>query len=161
MSPEFIALLLLIIIANSTPVFMRVCLGKQMNAAIDFGKTLADGQRLFGASKTWRGLVGAALSTSLAAWLLGHPASIGLAVAVLALLGDLFSSFIKRRLAIKPGGMAPLLDQIPESLLPGIVLMDPFDLDLIDVFLLVISFVVIELVLSRLFFVLGVRKSPY
>ena len=63
MLPEFIALLLLIIIANGTPVFMRVCFRKHMNAAIDFGKTLADGQRLFGASKTWRGLIGAALSS--------------------------------------------------------------------------------------------------
>jgi len=161
MSPEFIALLLLIIIANGTPVFMRFCFGEHMNTAIDFGKILPDGQRLFGASKTWRGLVSAAASTSLAAWLLGHPASIGFAVAILALLGDLLSSFIKRRLAMKPGSMAPLLDQIPESLLPAISLMDPFELDLIDVLFLVISFIVIELVLSRVFFMLGVRKSPY
>lgn len=132
-----------------------------MNAAIDFGKALADGQRLFGASKTWRGLIGAALSTSLAALLLGYPASIGLAVAILALLGDLLSSFIKRRLAMKPGSMAPLLDQIPESLLPAIALMDTFELDLIDVLFLVISFIVTELVLSQIFFMLGVRKSPY
>ena len=62
---------------------------------------------------------------------------------------------------MKPGNMAPLLDQIPESLLPAIVLMDPFDLGLIDVLFLVISFIATELVLSRVFFMLGVRKSPY
>jgi hypothetical protein len=161
MPPEFIALLLLIIIANGTPVFMRFCFREHMNTAIDFGKILPDGQRLFGASKTWRGLASAAVSTSLAAWLLGHPASIGFAVAVLALLGDLLSSFIKRRLTIKPGGMAPLLDQIPESLLPATILMHEFGLHLKEVAFLVISFIIIELLLSRIFFILGVRKTPY
>lgn len=132
-----------------------------MNTAIDFDKVLADGQRLFGDSKTWRGLVGAAITTSLAAILLGYPASIGFTVAVLALLGDLFSSFIKRRLAMRPGSMAPLLDQVPESLLPASFLMHEFGLHLNDLVVLVISFIIIELLLSRIFFILGVRKAPY
>ena len=132
-----------------------------MDTAVDFGKILADGQRLFGASKTWRGLVSAAVSTSLAAWLLGYPAGIGLAVAALALLGDLGSSFIKRRLDAQPGSMVPLLDQIPESLLPAAVLMHEFGLRLKELVFLVISFIILELLLSRIFFILGVRKAPY
>jgi hypothetical protein len=161
MAHEFITLFLLIIIANGTPVFMRFCLKKRLETAIDLGATLPDGQRLFGASKTWRGLVGAILITSLVGWLMGYSAWLGCAVAMLALLGDLFSSFIKRRLALKPGSMAPLLDQIPESLLPAYILMHQFNLDSMDVLFLVICFVITELLLSRLFFMLGVRKTPY
>lgn len=161
MSPGFLTLLLLIIIANSTPVFIRFCLEKRLDTALDFGLMLADGQRLFGASKTWRGLAGASLTTALAAWLLGYPALIGCAVALLALLGDLFSSFIKRRLAMQPGSMALFLDQIPESLLPAFILMHEFALSLKEIAFLVIGFIIIELVLSRIFFMLGVRKSPY
>ena len=161
MSPDFIILLALIIIANSTPVFARLCLAERMNAAIDFGAVLPDGQRLFGDSKTWRGLITATLATSLAAWLLGYPALIGAAVALLALLGDLISSFCKRRLAMQPGSMALFLDQIPESLLPAIVLGNEFGLSLQEAGALTISFIIIELLLSRIFFMLGVRKSPY
>lgn len=161
MTHEFITLFLLIIIANSTPVLARFFLNKHLDSAIDLGTTLSDGQRLFGSSKTWRGLVAAILLTSLASRILAFPAWIGCAVAVLALLGDLVSSFIKRRLALKPGSMAPLIDQVPESLLPAIIFMDRFKLDLSDVLLLVICFIIAELLLSRIFFILGVRKVPY
>jgi CDP-diglyceride synthetase len=161
MSPEFIDLLLLIIIANGTPVFMRFFLKQRVNSAIDLGRKLPDGRRLFGASKTWRGLGGAILTTSLAADLLGYSAIDGATIAILALLGDLVSSFIKRRLGMKPGHMAPLLDQVPESLLPAVILMEKFGLDFNAVILLVVCFVVAELLLSFMFFILGVRKSPY
>ena len=161
MSPEFIDLLLLIIIANATPVLMRFLLGRRMDKAIDLGHRLRDGQRLFGASKTWRGLAGSILVTAVAAWLLGYPAMIGLAVASLALLGDLFSSFIKRRLGMSSGRMAPLLDQVPEALLPAVLMRQTFALDLGAVLVLVLCFIVAELLLSFMFFILGVRKSPY
>jgi CDP-2,3-bis-(O-geranylgeranyl)-sn-glycerol synthase len=161
MSPEFIDLLILIIIANATPVLIRFFIGRRMDTAIDLGHKLRDGHRLFGASKTWRGLAGAMLTTSLAAGLLGYPALIGTVVAILALLGDLVSSFIKRRLALKPGQMAPLLDQVPESLLPAALLMDRFALTVGSVIILVLCFIVAELLLSFMFFILGVRKSPY
>ena len=132
-----------------------------MDTAIDMGVKLRDGQRLFGASKTWRGLAGAVLTTSVAAWSLGYSAALGAAVAALALLGDLVSSFIKRRLAMKSGQMALFLDQVPEALLPAIILMDAFALNLNGVIILVLCFIVAELLLSLLFFIMGVRKSPY
>ncbi len=161
MSPDFVTLLLLIIIANSTPVLVRFIFNKHLDTAIDFGAILADGQRLFGSSKTWRGVAGAVLTTSLTAWLLDYSILTGCKIALLALLGDLLSSFTKRRLGLKSGGMAPLLDQVPESLLPAIILMNEFGLGLKDVAFIVISFIVLELLLSRIFFILGVRRSPY
>src|SRR5437870_12474599 len=65
---------------------------------IDFGRTLRDGQRLFGDGKTWRGLVGGTLSGALlgrlftvpvgllAANATCSPGSCGLAFAVSAVL---------------------------------------------------------------------------
>jgi hypothetical protein len=46
--------------------------------------------------------------------------TIGLLVAATAMIGDLFSSFAKRRMKLAPGSTALGLDQIPESLLPVI-----------------------------------------
>jgi len=125
------------------------------------GAELPDGRRLFGGSKTWRGVAGALLATVAIAVLLGYSAWIGGTVAVFAILGDLISSFIKRRLGMRPSSMAPLLDQAPESLLPALVSMHDFALDDIQVIALVVVFVVVELLLSLLLYRLGVRSRPY
>jgi len=94
---------------------------------IDLGRTLADGERVFGDGKTWRGLaggvaggavVGLALST-LAGLItpsgsFGPPGTALLASALLAsgaLLGDLCGAFVKRRLHRPRGAKAPGLDQ--------------------------------------------------
>ena len=98
-------------------------------APMDFGKTLADGERLFGDGKTWRGLVGGTLSGALlgllltlpfAAWAPGSTWSFGAPVeafgasailALGALLGDLVGAFVKRRMHMPRGAKAPVLDQ--------------------------------------------------
>ena len=43
---------------------------------------------------------------------------IGALVAAMAMLGDLFSSFLKRRMGLAPSRQAIGLDQIPESCFP-------------------------------------------
>ena len=50
----------------------------------------------------------------------GLPSTAGLLVSAMAMIGDLLSSFVKRRMKLVPGSMALALDQIPESLLPAI-----------------------------------------
>lgn len=161
MTPELVKLLLLIIIANATPVLLRFVSGGYFDKAIDAGRKLSDGNRVFGDSKTWRGIAGATAITAIAAWLMAWPAWLGAVVAITALSGDLLSSFIKRRLGLSSGSMAPLLDQVPESLLPALCLMGTLSLSYPQVLILVILFIVAELVLSRIFYMLGVRKSPY
>ncbi|MBI5039693.1 MAG: CDP-archaeol synthase, partial [Gammaproteobacteria bacterium] len=128
---------------------------------IDANRRFIDGQALLGPSKTWRGLVAALLITPCAALLLGVPASIGLLIAVTAMLGDLLSSFCKRRLRIPPSGMALGLDQIPESLLPLLAVQRHFGLDWLDILQLTLIFVALELVLSRILYRLHIRKQPY
>src|SRR5690606_6647640 len=95
-------------------------LGQRANWRIDGGVTLADGRALFGATKTWRGLVGSMLATTSLAVLLGLGWRVGLLVAAGAMLGDLLSSFSKRRLGFASSARAPGLDQLPEALLPAL-----------------------------------------
>ena len=153
--------LLLIIIANGAPILIRQLLNDSFKLAIDFGQKLPDKNRLFGSSKTWRGILAALLATSIAAWLLGYSLETGLLVAFYAILGDLSSSFIKRRLSMEPSSMAPLLDQVPESLIPALMMKHTFNLDISSVILLVLIFVIIELVLSHILYRWGLRKRPY
>ncbi|MCW8923483.1 MAG: CDP-archaeol synthase [Gammaproteobacteria bacterium] len=152
---------MLIIIANGAPILIRVLLNDFFTTAVDFGYRLPDRQRLFGDSKTWRGIMAAVIATSASAWLLGYAPEIGLMVAVYAVLGDLSSSFIKRRLGKPASSMAPLLDQVPESLFPALMMMQAFKLDIPAVIQLVTAFIIIELLLSHVLYKWGVRQQPY
>ena len=161
MTIELIQLLILIIIANGAPIVIRFLLKDIFNTAIDFDHKLPDNNPIFGDSKTWRGIIATLMITPVAAWLMGYPANTGLLVAVYAILGDLTSSFIKRRLGKPPSSMAPLLDQIPESLFPALMLMQTFKLDISAVIQLVLIFIITELLLSHVLYKWGVRKRPY
>src|SRR5437762_2791999 len=95
----------------------------------DLGRSLSDGQRIFGDGKTWRGLVGGTLAGAIlglllslpfdllapsSSWSFGPPAVAFVASAVLslgALLGDLVGAFVKRRMHLPRGAKASGLDQ--------------------------------------------------
>lgn len=154
-------LLLLLVAANGAPILARKLFGMHGNRPIDGHKRFIDDQPLLGASKTWRGLIAAMVVTPLVALLLELPAVIGLHVAALAMLGDLLSSFVKRRLRIPPSGMAFGLDQIPESLLPLLVVGTELGLGLAAVLQLSLVFLALELVLSRILYRFNIRRRPY
>lgn len=161
MTVELFKLLLLIIIANGAPILIYVLLKNNFNLAVDFGKKLPDRQRVFGRSKTWRGIFASIIATAIAAWLLGYSPQTGMWVAGYAILGDLLSSFIKRRMALAASSKAPLLDQIPESLFPALMLRQTFNLDTFAVLLLVSLFIITELAISKLLYSWGLRRRPY
>ena len=77
------------------------------------------------------------------------------------MLGDLFSSFVKRRLHLPLHAQAFGLDQIPEALLPLLIVKEQFNLTSNDIAVLVIAFIVLELVLSRILFRLKIRDRPF
>lgn len=158
MTVELLQLSLLIIIANGAPIIIRLLLKDVFNCAVDFGHKLPDHNPIFGESKTWRGIIAALTATGIAAWLLGYSAQTGLLVALYAILGDLGSSFIKRRLGKPASSMAIFLDQIPESLLPALMMRQVFNLDISSVFQLVLIFIITELLLSFILYKYGVRK---
>ena len=161
MSVELLQLLFLIVIANGAPIIIRLLLKDGFNLAVDFGYKLPDKKWVLGPSKTWRGIFSAFIITPVAAWLFGYLPETGLLIAVYAVLGDLLSSFIKRRLAMEPSSMAPLLDQVPESFIPAFMLKETFNLELSSVLLLVLIFVILELVISRTLYKWGIRNRPY
>ena len=121
--------LLLLILANSLPWIAARVLGRRWGAALDLGVSLRDGRPLLGSHKTWRGVAAAVGGCALAAAVAGLQGWTGAAFAALSLLGDAISSFCKRRLAIAPGLDVPLLDQLPEALLPLLVLRTSLGLD--------------------------------
>jgi CDP-2,3-bis-(O-geranylgeranyl)-sn-glycerol synthase len=77
------------------------------------------------------------------------------------MLGDLFSSFVKRRLDMPPSSQAIGLDQLPEALFPLLASWKVLPVTLADIVVCVVLFFVGELVLSRLLFALRLRDRPY
>jgi CDP-2,3-bis-(O-geranylgeranyl)-sn-glycerol synthase len=75
--------------------------------------------------------------------------------------GDLFSSFLKRRLNFRPSSQALALDQIPESLFPMLACRDALSLTIPDIALGVAVFFIVELILSRLLYQVNLRDKPY
>jgi CDP-diglyceride synthetase len=161
MVPVELRLLALIVIANGTPIVAATILGQRGAWPVDGGWLWADGYRLLGDSKTWRGVMLAPLATGAGAVLLGLPLWVGAAVGVAGMSGDMLSSFIKRRLGVPPSGRATGLDQIPESLLPLLAVAGEFALTGSAILLIVVGFVVLEITLSPIFHRLGLRDRPY
>jgi CDP-2,3-bis-(O-geranylgeranyl)-sn-glycerol synthase len=154
-------ILLLLFLINGAPIILRKLLDNRYALAVDGGWMFPDGRPLFGASKTWRGLAGALLVGAVAAWAMGLGAGVGVKIGSLTMLGDLFSSFLKRRLGIPSSGMALGLDQVPEALFPLLWLKAEWSLGYGEVLILVFAFLVLELAISRVLFRLHIRGQPY
>lgn len=142
-------LVLLLIIANGTPVLLWLALGPRWNWPLDNNCQFTDHRPLLGPSKTLRGLVGALVVTGLLAPLFGLSMLEGANFALLAMFGDLCSSFIKRRLGFVSSRSAPLLDQLPESILPLWGMQSVLGASGSEIALAVVIFIVIDLLLSR------------
>lgn len=156
-----VRVLLLLGIANGTPIFAKRLFGERFESPLDGGLKFIDGRPLLGESKTLRGLLLSLACTTLAAPLLGFDWVIGAGLAGASMLGDLLSSFTKRRLALATHSQAPALDQIPESLLPLLLLRQQLGLNGVEIFIIMLLFVTLEVVLSRLLFRLRIRDRPY
>jgi hypothetical protein len=164
MSAHFLAILQSLVLvgaANGAPILLARLLGTRFARPIDGGIELWDGHPLLGRSKTWRGLAAAIVLSVCVAVLIGLPWQAGTVTAACAMVGDCVSSFIKRRLALKPSSMMLGLDQIPESLFPAVACSAYLPLGPLDIALIVLVFFVGEPALSRLFFAVGLRDRPY
>ena len=150
-----LATLALILIANGLPALLGLLLGP--GRALDGGRVLRDGRPLFGPTKTVRGILAALVVAPIAATALGLAWHIGLLVAVGAMLGDLLASFTKRRLGLTSSTTVPLLDTVPESLIPVLLVMEHLGLDWLDLALLILAFAALDLVLTPL----GHRLFPH
>lgn len=153
--------LTLLAVANTIPVIATKLLGAHFAWPLDAGFTFIDRRPLFGQSKTLRGLVLSIVGTAAVAPFIGLQAKTGALVAAVALSGDLMSSFVKRRLNLPSGGRATGLDQLPEALLPLLVLSRILDLTLVEIVVATVIFFVGEVLLSQLFYRLHLRDRPY
>ena len=154
-------LLILLVVANGTAVVAKKLLGDAFARPLDGGALFVDGQPIFGPSKTIRGIVVSVLATSICAALMGLGWEVGTLVATFAMAGDLFSSFVKRRLHLASSSMAIGLDHIPESLFPLLASRLLLPLSILDIVAGVTIFVVGALILSPLLFKLNLRDEPH
>jgi len=116
--------------ANMAPViFAKVGLLKSLARPIDNGRKLGS-DYIFGSGKTWRGIISAVILSiiisGIQAWLFGwdffrsisvvdYPHKwliFGCLAGLGAILGDLFKSFLKRRVGILSGRSWPIFDQL-------------------------------------------------
>lgn len=154
-------LFVMLVLANGVPVVAaRIC--KQHWAApVDAGRRWHDGRPVLGASKTWRGLLTGALSCALFSLGTGLGFAFGLVFGLLGLLGDLISSFIKRRLGLESSARALGLDQIPESALPMLLAVFWLPISIWNAVLVVVLFTVSNILFSPLLYRLGIRRQPH
>ena len=142
--------LLLLVAVNSSPVVIAWLLRDRYSWPIDLNVYWSDHRPIFGAHKTWRGLIVAVLVGAGVGSALSIGWHVGSIFAMLALAGDLLSSFVKRRLGQPNGGRVPLIDQLPEALLPMIGLRSPLGLNTVSLFGTAAVFTVLDLIFSRL-----------
>jgi hypothetical protein len=154
-------LLFLMILANGTPVVAKKILGNRFSRPLDSGAICLDGQPLFGVSKTIRGILLSVLATTAGAYLVGLGCKIGALAGILAMSGDLFSSFLKRRMRLPASSRAIGLDQIPESLFPLLACRSALSLTVLDIAVAVVTFFIGEILISRVLYKFHLRDRPY
>ena len=154
-------LLILLVVANGSAVIAKKLLGVAFGRPLDGGFLFVDDQPIFGPSKTIRGVVVSVLATSISAGLIGLGWEVGTLIATFAMTGDLFSSFVKRRLHLASSSMAIGLDHIPESLFPLLASRLLLPLSILDIVAGVTIFVVGALLLSPILFKLNLRDEPH
>ncbi len=137
----FIKLLFLLWFINFAPPFSAQVFEQKWSRPIDGGTTFfLDGQPVFGSNKTFRGLSAGIFTGMLAGVIFGFPWWLGLGAGTLSMAGDLFSSFLKRRLYLFSGDVVPVLDQTPEGVFPFLLLGPYFSLSLGYIFACLIVF---------------------
>jgi CDP-2,3-bis-(O-geranylgeranyl)-sn-glycerol synthase len=167
--------------ANMIPIpIVRIPGLKNWNAPIDFGKTFR-GVRIFGAHKTWRGLIAGIIAGTLTLWLQQLAVAefswlhditdqvdyaalptliVGPLFAIGALGGDAIESFFKRQRHLPPGkGWFPF-DQI-DYIIGGAIATMPFvSLGLLQYVWLLILWLIVHVVATVIGYLLGFKERP-
>lgn len=135
---------------------------------MDFGRRFIDGKPLFGSHKTLRGffsglIAGTAIGLVQSSLPFFQPTHmlLGFVLSLGGLAGDLFHSFIKRRLNIPPGRSFPVADQLDFVL--GALLFSFFVLPPSPLITLIILIVTppIHLLTNYAAYRLGLKKEPF
>jgi len=154
-------LLFLLTLANGAPVLAKKILGNRFSRPLDGGARCFDGEPLFGVSKTIRGILLSVLVTTAGAYLVGLGSKIGALAGIVTMAGDLFSSFLKRRMRLPASSRAIGLDQLPESLFPLLACRSALSLTVLDIAVTVVAFFIAEILISRVLYKFRLRDRPY
>lgn len=168
-------------IANVTPIFIATISAlKRYDAPMDLGRSY-HGKRIFGAHKTWRGLISGVLFGTItlglqqlavahASWLANLTSQVnyvhlptlilGPLFAIGALGGDAIESFFKRQRSIAPGrGWFPF-DQI-DYIVGGAIATMPFvTLSIRQYAWLILLWLIVHMVSTVIGYLIGVKDSP-
>ena len=157
-------------VANGAPVIGVKLIGRA--TPIDRGAKAWDGRRVLGDGKTIEGLI-VGISSGAAAGLLillclpqfYRGVLEPLTLSVGAILGDIFGSFVKRRLGLKRGQPAPGLDQLGfvcfALALSIIVYGIPAWLDMATLTSLLLITAFLHVGTNYLAYLLGLKREPY
>ena len=141
-------------VANSTPVVLGG------GPALDGGEMWSDGKPILGPNKTIRGGITGIISGTLLGFLQGNLIG-GFAQATGAILGDLLSSFYKRRRDYLPGSSMPLIDQL-DFIIIAVILSYPFQAtDLASAFIIMVITIPIHYGTNYVAWLLKLKKNPW
>lgn len=168
-------------LANMIPIIMAKVPGlRKYDAPLDGGKTFR-GKRIFGAHKTWRGLISGIIMATIILWLqqqaIAHSELIhdwttqvdymqlniwivGPLFGIGALGGDAIESFFKRQRGVAPGrGWFPF-DQT-DYIIGGAVLTAPFiQLHVWQYIQLLVLWLIVHLIASYIGYILHFKERP-
>lgn len=158
-------------VANMSPILAaRLPILRNWNTPIDIGQSYR-GKRLFGANKTWRGLLFGAVTGAIIGLIqyriiTSSAESTGFIIVVTAALGfgamvgDTIESFFKRQVGVQPGARWFPFDQIDYiigGLLFAMLFVSVSPADIVRIFLLYFG---LHLVMSYIGYLIGVKKTP-
>jgi len=136
---------------------------------IDAGRTFIDGKPILGSHKTVRGFFAGLIVGTLVGFvqnavypLYQSNLLLGFALSFGALIGDLFDSFVKRRLGFPPGASFPILDQL--DFVVGALLFSLMVPPLPPLNLILIIIIItppIHLLTNVLAFLFGFKSTPW
>jgi uncharacterized protein len=157
---DIFRVVLFLLWVNSLPPIVSVVVHDRYGLAVDGGILWRDGRPLFGRHKTIRGVAAAVTGGILAFPWLGEAWWVAGIAALLAMAGDLVSSFIKRRSRFQSGEKVVVLDQIFESLFPLLFLNRYLVLDLKQSVLILLLFIVASSRCSHIWLHITGRPLP-
>ena len=161
MAGQLADILILLIATNGAPIIAARVFRSNFARPVDLELRLHDGRPVFGSSKTWRGLIASVSVCALLAVTLGYGCYFGVIFGSLAMAGDLFSSFIKRRLGQESSAQFFGLNQLPEALVPSLYAVNVLGLPWWWALLLAAVFMLLAVLVSRPLYWLDIRKRPY
>lgn len=129
--------------------------------AMDFGKIFIDGKPILGSGKTFRGFFMGIIVGTLTGILIGIPASLSFSTSLGALIGDLVGAFIKRRLSMKPGDPAPVLDQFDFIFGAAFISRSWVSLDPRSIIIVMALTPLIHLISNSIAFLIGIKRVPW